>query len=118
MGRGIFRRVLLGVQRELAKQDFKSVTLLDGYNVRQLLSTEAFRLMDVGLSTAEGRSSPPGAPSCRSGGAYRGGQRRPYRATRLHLPCSTDTLIVQAIADGLESAAPDHVVCLLPGPTA
>ncbi len=30
----------------------------------------------------------------------------------LHLPCSTDTLIVQAIAEGIKLATPDSVVCL------
>ena len=30
----------------------------------------------------------------------------------LHLPLSTDTIIVQAIAEGIASAAPDGVVCL------
>lgn len=115
VGRGVFRRLLLGVQRELSKQGFKSITLLDGHNVRQHLSTEAFRLMDVGLLAVSGRAGDaPEIPEPPPAAAHRVivisvGHTEQHA---LHLPCSTDTLIVQAIADGLQAAEPEGVVCL------
>ncbi|MCX6072212.1 MAG: hypothetical protein NTU91_15385, partial [Chloroflexi bacterium] len=51
VGRGILRRVMLGIQRELTKQGFTSITLLDGHNVRAVLSTDAFHLLEAGFTT-------------------------------------------------------------------
>src|SRR5512136_500672 len=47
VGRGILRRVVLAIQRELTKQGFKRITLLDAHNVHALLSTDAFHLMEA-----------------------------------------------------------------------
>jgi len=115
VGRGILRRVLLAIQRELTKQGFKSITLLDGHNVRALLSTDAFHLLEAGFTTPpqpEGATPPsPSIPADLS--------KRVVVVTvghteqhGLHLPCSTDTDIAQAIADGIAAAAPDRTVCL------
>jgi creatinine amidohydrolase len=115
VGRGIFRRVLLGVQRELGNQGFKSITLLDGHNVRQLLSTDAFHLMEAGPPAPQGTESSPSSPALPPGDlaerivVVNVGHTEQHG---LHLPLSTDTIIVQAIADGLEAAAPDRLVCL------
>ena len=115
VGRGIFRRVLLSVQRELTKQGFKSITLLDGHNVRALLGTDAFHLMESGFSTPqqEETSAPPSSTSPADlAGRIVVVSVGHTEQHGLHLPCSTDTLIARSIADGLQSAAPDSVVCL------
>jgi creatinine amidohydrolase len=115
VGRGILRRVLLGIQRELTKQGFKSITLIDGHNVRALLSTDAFRLLEANLTTppqAEGTTPPsPAAPVDLAGRivVVSVGHTEQHG---LHLPCSTDTVIAQAIADGIAAAMPDSTVCL------
>jgi creatinine amidohydrolase len=115
VGRGTLRRVLLGIQKELTKQGFKSITLLDGHNVRTLLSTDAFHLMESGISVpqqAEGTEPPsPPAPASLAGRivVVSVGHTEQHG---LHLPCSTDTIIAQAIADGIASAAPDSAACL------
>jgi creatinine amidohydrolase len=115
VGRGILRRVLLGIQRELTKQGFKSITLLDGHNVCSLLSADAFHLMESGISVtpqAEGTAPPsPPVPASLAGRivVISVGHTEQHG---LHLPCSTDTIIAQAIADGIASAAPDGAVCL------
>ena len=115
VGRGIFRRVLLGVQRELAKQGFQSITLLDGHNVRQLLSTDAFHLMESNSPTPLAMEGAASSPTPLPGNMANRivvvsvGHTEQHG---LHLPCSTDTIIVQAIADGIGSGAMDRVVCL------
>jgi creatinine amidohydrolase len=115
VGRGIFRRVLLGVQRELTKQGFTSVTLLDAHNVRALLSTDAFHLLESGFGTPQrAETSSPSSSAIPADLAGRivvvsVGHTEQHG---LHLPCSTDTRIVRAIAEGVESATPDSVVCL------
>lgn len=115
VGRGILRRVILGIQRELTKQGFKSITLLDAHNARSLLSSDAFHLLEarpVPAPQPEGATAPsPAAPEDLS-------QRVVVVSVGhteqhgLHLPCSTDTLIAQAIADGIAAADPDRVLCL------
>jgi creatinine amidohydrolase len=115
VGRGILRRVLLGIQRELTKQGFKSITLLDGHNVHALLSTDAFRLLDTGVDTPpQLEATPLPSPSVPADLSKRVvvvsvGHTEQHG---LHLPCSTDTIIAQAIADGIAAAAPDGTVCL------
>jgi creatinine amidohydrolase len=115
VGRGIFRRVLLGVQRELAKQGFKSISLLDGHNVRQLLSTDAFHLIESdppAPQAPEGAASSPTPPPGDMPDRIVVVSVGHTEQHGLHLPCSTDTVIVQAIADGIASTALDRVVCL------
>jgi creatinine amidohydrolase len=109
VGRGILRRVTLGIQRELTKQGFKSVTLLDGHNVRALLSTDAFHLMESALAPqAQPQAAAPADLSGRIVVVSLGHTEQ----HGLHLPCSTDTIIAQAIADGIAAAAPEGTVCL------
>lgn len=115
VGRGVFRRVLLGIQRELVKQGFKNIVLLDGHNARQLLSTDAFHLMEVetpGASEQEAAAPAPTPPSLNLAGQIVVVSVGHTEQHGLHLPLSTDTIIVQAIAEGIASAAPDGVVCL------
>jgi creatinine amidohydrolase len=115
VGRGVFRRVLLGVQRELAKQGFKNVVLLDGHNARQLLSTDAFHLMEAGLPDAGepvGAAADVGRPSLALGERIVVVSVGHTEQHGLHLPLATDTIIVQAIADGIQSSAQDRLVCL------
>lgn len=115
VGRGVFRRVLLGVQRELAKQGFKNVVLLDGHNARQLLSTDAFHLMEAGLPDAGepvGATTDVGRPSLALGERIVVVSVGHTEQHGLHLPLATDTIIVQAIADGIQSSAQDRLVCL------
>ena len=113
VGRGVFRRVLLGLQRELAKQGFKSVTLLDGHNVRQHLGTDAFHLLEMSIPDVQAAGGP--APFLSAADladrivVVSVGHTEQHGH---HLPCSTDTIIVQAIADGIGSAAQERVVCL------
>jgi len=115
VGRGILRRVLLGIQRELTKQGFKSITVLDAHNARALLSTDAFHLMECSLSTpqpAEGTAPPPAPARPDLTGRIVVASIGHTEQHGLHLPCSTDTIIAQAIADGIAAAAPDGTVCL------
>ena len=115
VGRGILRRVILGIQRELTKQGFKSITLLDGHNVSNLMSADAFHLLEAGFVPAPQPEDP--APS--SAALPADLSKRVVVVSvghteqhGLHLPCSTDTDIAQAIADGIAAAAPDSTACL------
>ncbi len=115
VGRGILRRVILGIQRELTKQGFKSITLLDGHNVRALLGSDAFHSLEASLSAP---AQPDGTVSASPAVPADLSKRIVVVSVGhieqhgLHLPCSTDTDIVQAIADGIAAAAPDRTACL------
>jgi creatinine amidohydrolase len=112
VGRGILRRVILGIQRELTKQGFKSITLLDGHNASALLSSDAFHLLEARFLTPRSpEESHPTVPADLAGRVVvvSVGHTEQHG---LHLPCSTDTVIAQAIADGIAEAAPDRTVCL------
>jgi creatinine amidohydrolase len=113
VGRGLLRRVLLGIVRELRAQGFVRPVFLDGLGVARQLDAKGLRFLKMG-------------------GAARGhaigmdGWRWPADLSErvvvittghteqhgLHLPLETDTRIVAAIADGLRLAAPERVVCL------
>ncbi len=103
---GLWARVLAGAAKELRAQGFRRVALLNAHG---------------GLGQTRGGARPLNAP-------YQAQPSPPWPADLAqrtvvvstghteqhghHLPLSTDTVIVQAIADGLAQRAPGEVVCL------
>ena len=118
-GRGLLRRVLLGIVRELRAQGFTRPIFLDGLGVARHVDRRGLRLLKAALTGARRAARAAAAP---------GGSRPPWPADLgervvvistghteqhgLHLPLETDTRIVAAIADGLRAVIPERVVCL------
>jgi creatinine amidohydrolase len=99
----LWQRVLAGAARELRTQGFQRIAVLDGHGGRGLADSGA-PILDV---PCQPLPSPPwpadlaGRTVVVSTGHT---EQHGY-----HLPLSTDTLIVQAIADGLAERAPGEV---------
>jgi creatinine amidohydrolase len=103
---GLLRRVLSGVRRELVAQGFRRVFFLNGHG-EQGLRERGLHVLDV---------------PCRAGAAWEfpadlGGRVVVVSVGHTeqhgyHLPLSTDTLIVEAIARELAARAPAGVFCL------
>jgi creatinine amidohydrolase len=114
VGRGLLRRVLLGIIRELTAQGFRRPIFLDGIGVAGAVAGRGLRWRRAALL----RPAPEGAGDA----AWRWPADLAERIVVIttghteqhgpHLPLETDTRIVTAIADGLRAAAPDRVVCL------
>ena len=110
VGRGLLRRVLLGIVRELTSQGFTRPVFLDGLGVARRLERRGLRF----LRTPHARQSRgddwtwPADLSERVVVVSTGHTEQ----HGLHLPLETDTRIVAAIADGLRAAAPERVICL------
>jgi len=107
VGDGLLRRVLRGVTRELRKQGFGRVFYLDAHGLGR-------RLRDAGLRFVAAPAEPPADLPWPEDLARRvvvvsTGHTEQHGH---HLPTGTDTVIVQAIADGLAEAAPADVIGL------
>ncbi len=103
---GLWRRVLAGIAKELSVQGFQRITVLNGHGDQGLAGGGA-HILDAPCQPQRSRPWPANLP-----------QRTVVISTGhieqhgYHLPLSTDTLIVQAIADGLAERAPAEVCCL------
>jgi creatinine amidohydrolase len=103
---GLWARVLAGAAGELRAQGFRRVFLLNGHGGLGQTRGGA-RLLSA---PCQARPAPPWPADL--------AQRTVVISTGHteqhghHLPLSTDTVIVQAIADGLAQRAPGEVVCL------
>ncbi len=102
----LLRRMLAGAAKELSAQGFQRIAVLNGHSDQGLAGGEA-PMLDV---PCQPQSSPPWPADL--------AQRTVVVSTGhteqhgYHLPLSTDTLLVQAIADGLAGRAPGEVWCL------
>ncbi len=103
---GLWRRVLAGVARELGAQGFQRIVVLNGHGDQGLASGGA-HMLDVPCQTQPSPSWP--ADLAQRTVVISTGHTEQHG---YHLPLSTDTLIVQAIADGLVARAPAEVCCL------
>jgi creatinine amidohydrolase len=103
---GMWRRVLAGIAKELSAQGFQRIAVLNGHGDQGLASGSAHMLDVVCRSQL---SQPWPADLVRRTAVISTGHTEQHG---YHLPLSTDTLIVQAIADGLAERAPGEVVCL------
>lgn len=103
---GLLRRVLIGIGKELRAQGFQHLVFLNGHG-HQSLKGKGLRLLDVGNRPK--RFPPWPADLAQRVLVISTGHTEQHG---YHLPLSTDTLIVQAIADGLASRVPSEVLCL------
>ena len=103
---GILRRVLLGIGKELHGQGFRQVVFLNGQGDLGL-KTAGLTLLDAPCEPLP--SAPWPIDLAQRVVVITTGHTEQHG---YHLPLSTDTLIVQAIADGLATRAPAEVLCL------
>jgi creatinine amidohydrolase len=103
---GMWRRVLAGIAKELSAQGFQRVAVLNGHGDQGLAGGGA-HMLDLPCRSLPSQPWPADLPQrtvvISAGHTEQHGH---------HLPLSTDTLIVQAIADGLDGRAPAEVCCL------
>lgn len=104
---GLLRRVLMAIQRSLREQGFERVLFLSDRKVARFLASPGLRFLGFSYTP---RPQPPPAPRLNDrvvvvslGHTEQHGY---------HLPLGTDTIIIQALADGLATAIPDEVACL------
>jgi creatinine amidohydrolase len=118
-GRGLLRRVLLGIARELRAQGFARIVFLDGLGVARHVDSRGLRLLKAPI-LGRRRTARAGTASSRPHLSWPAdlAERVVVISTghteqhALHLPLETDTRIVAAIADALRAAAPERAVCL------
>jgi creatinine amidohydrolase len=103
---GLWRRVLAGVAKELSAQGFQRIGVLNGHGDQGLASGSA-HVLDVPCQPQPSPSWP--ADLAQRTVVISAGHTEQHG---YHLPLCTDTLIVQAIADGLAARAPGEVCCL------
>jgi creatinine amidohydrolase len=103
---GLLRRVLLGVQRELRAQGFKRVVFLNGHG-DQGLNTTGLEVLNCAYRRRAGLDFPLDLASRVVVVSTGHTEQHGY-----HLPLSTDSLIVEAIAEGLSANAAAEVFCL------
>jgi len=103
---GMWRRVLAGIAKELSAQGFQRIAVLNGHGDQGLAGGGA-HMLDVACRSQP--SQPWPADLAQRTAVISTGHTEQHG---YHLPLSTDTLIVQAIADGLAARAPGEVVCL------
>jgi creatinine amidohydrolase len=103
---GLLRRLLLGIQSELRAQAFQRIIFLNGHG-HQSLRTHSLHVLDVDCQPENGSDVAlelAGRVAFISTGHT---EQHGY-----HLPLCTDTLIVEAIAQGVSASAPGEVLCL------
>ncbi len=104
VGKGLLRRALSGIQRELTAQGFERVYFVDGHG---LAGWAGLRFLRARLRAGEALPWPEDLPDrvvvVSIGHTEQHGH---------HLPTGTDTFIAAALADGLAAALPGEVVCL------
>jgi creatinine amidohydrolase len=103
---GLLRRVLLGVQRELTAQAFEQVVFVNGHG-DQGLNTHGLEVIDVPYQRRAGIDFPPDLSDRVVVISIGHTEQHGY-----HLPLSTDSLIVEAIAQGVSDSKPTDVFCL------
>jgi creatinine amidohydrolase len=107
VGKVLFRRVLIGVKTELRRQGFQRACFLDARGVGPWAGGRGLEFVAMPQTDAGDFSWPPSLAGrvvvISTGHTEQHG---------LHLPTGTDTLIAEAIAQGVARAAPDEVVCL------
>ncbi|MGB3699931.1 MAG: creatininase family protein [Anaerolineales bacterium] len=103
---GLFRRVMVGIRQELAAQGFQKIYFISGHEDAQL-KTEGLNLLfcpyDVQFDPQWPQDLSGRVVVVSTGHTEQHG---------FHLPLSTDTLIVQALADHLTRLAAKRVYCL------
>jgi creatinine amidohydrolase len=103
---GMWRRVLAGIAKELSAQGFQRIAVLNGHG-DQGLAGGGGHMLDVPCQPQPSAPWPADLPQRTVVISTGHTEQHGY-----HLPLSTDTLIVQAIADGLAERAPAEVCCL------
>lgn len=103
---GLWRRVLAGVAKELGAQGFQRIAVLNSHG-DQGVASGGSHMVDASCQSQP--SSPWPADLAQRTVVISTGHTEQHG---YHLPLSTDTLIVQAIADGLAARAPAEVCCL------
>jgi creatinine amidohydrolase len=103
---GLLRRVLLGVQHDLKAQGFERIVFLNGHG-EQGLKTGGLEILDVSYRRKVGLDFPPDLSDRVVVISTGHTEQHGY-----HLPLSTDSLIVGAIAQGVSASAPADVFCL------
>jgi creatinine amidohydrolase len=113
VGPGLLRRVMLGISRELRAQEFagrspagKCIIFLNGHG-EQGLNVTGLHVLDVPYQRKVGLDFPSGLSGRVVVISTGHTEQHGY-----HLPLSTDSLIVDAIARGMSASAPTHVFCL------
>jgi creatinine amidohydrolase len=106
VGSGLWRRVLAGAAKELSAQGFQRIAVLNGHG-DQRLAGGGTPLLDVPCQPQPAPPWPADLPQRTVVISTGHTEQHGY-----HLPLSTDTLIVQAIAGGLAERAPSEVYCL------
>ncbi|HKZ55976.1 MAG TPA: creatininase family protein [Anaerolineales bacterium] len=111
LGKRLFSRILTSIQRALDDQGFRRVVFLDSWGIGKEGLSEDLEIAETpSLGTgAKPRAWRWPADLSRRVVVVSLGHTEQHS---LHLPLSTDTVIVQAIADGLRSVAPRDVRCL------
>ena len=107
VGQGLLRRVLLAAQRELRAQGFERILYLDAHGVGRRLSDQRLRFLTATCRVARASHWPEDL--ARRVIVVSTGHTEQHG---LHLPIGTDTLIGEAIAEGMAEAAPGEVLCL------
>jgi creatinine amidohydrolase len=103
---GLLRRVLLGVQRELKVQGFERVCFLNGHGDLGIKSG-GLDMLDVSGRRGAKVDVPPNLSDRVVVVGVGHTEQHGY-----HLPLSTDTLIVEAIARGVSASAAEKAFCL------
>ena len=103
---GLLRRVLLGVQRELKAQGFEHVIFVNGHGM-QGLRANGLQVLDYPYRRRAGFDFPPDLSNRVVVISTGHTEQHGY-----HLPLSTDSLIVEAIARELSARVPMDVYCL------
>ncbi len=109
---GLLRRVLASLIASVKEDGFTRVYVVNGQGAQGFVAKDAPMIAGQGI----GRRAPP--PSLKWGPAHENAARVALIATghteqhAFHLPLNTDTLIVGAIAEGVERTIPETVVRL------
>jgi creatinine amidohydrolase len=103
---GLLRRVLLGILRELRAHGFDRVVFLNGHGDQEL-NTRGLEVIDAPYLRKVGIDFPLDLSDRVVVISIGHTEQHGY-----HLPLSTDSLIVEAIAQGISAGAPANVCCL------